>query len=116
MESPGDGAGCIWHDSCYRDIIHHIIVILWASSMNVSLRPELAKFIDDKIQSGQYRSAEEAVNKAVELLKQQEEAENRLEHLLQEAEDSGPTTDMTAKDWAEIENEGLTRLRSQKSA
>jgi putative addiction module CopG family antidote len=84
--------------------------------MNVSLRPELAKFIDDKIQSGQYRSAEEAVNKAVELLKQQEEAENRLEHLLQEAEDSGPTTDMTAKDWAEIENEGLTRLRSQKLA
>jgi hypothetical protein len=59
---------------------------------------------------------QEAVNKAVELLKQQEEAENRLEHLLQEAEDSGRATEMTAKDWAEIENQGLTRLRSQKSA
>jgi len=115
-ESLGDGVGCYRHASCYRDTIHHIIVILWASKMNVSLRPELAKFIDDEIQSGQYQSADEAVNKAVELLKQQEEAENRLEHLLQEAEDSGPATDMTAKDWTEIENEGLARLRSQKSA
>jgi hypothetical protein len=45
-----------------------------------------------------------------------EEAENRLETLLQEAEDSGPATEMTAQDWTDIENEGLKRLRSRKSA
>jgi hypothetical protein len=56
------------------------------------------------------------LGKAVELLKEMEEAEGRLETLLQEAEDSGPATEMTAQDWADIENEGLKRLRSGKSA
>jgi hypothetical protein len=55
------------------------------------------------------------LGKAVELLKEMEEAEGRLETLLQEAEDSGPATEMTAQDWADIENEGLKRLRSGKS-
>jgi hypothetical protein len=45
-----------------------------------------------------------------------DEAESRLENLLQEAEDSRPATEMTAQDWVDIENEGLTRLRSRKSA
>jgi hypothetical protein len=56
------------------------------------------------------------MGKAVELLKELEEAEGRLDKLLQEAEDSGPATEMTAQDWADIENEGLKRLRSGKSA
>ena len=84
--------------------------------MNVSLDPELERFLDDQIRSGRYRSTEEAVSKAVELLKEMEEAESRLETLLQEAEDGGPPTEMTAQDWADIENEGLNRLRSRKSA
>lgn len=36
----------------------------------------------------------------------------RLEILLQEAEDSGPPTEMTAQDWEEIRREGLARLKS----
>jgi putative addiction module CopG family antidote len=65
---------------------------------------------------GRYSSKEEAVGKAVELLKEMEEAESRLETLLQEAEDSGAATEMTAQDWADIENEGLKRLQSRKPA
>jgi antitoxin ParD1/3/4 len=84
--------------------------------MNVSLAPELENFLDEQIRSGRYRSADEAVSKAVQLLRDMEEAENRLEALLQEAEDSGPATEMTAQDWADIENEGLQALRSRKSA
>jgi antitoxin ParD1/3/4 len=84
--------------------------------MNVSFAPELERFLDEQIRSGRYSSADEAVNKAVELLKEAEEAERRLETLLEEAEDSGPATEMTAEDWADIENEGLKRLRSSKSA
>jgi NAD-dependent oxidoreductase involved in siderophore biosynthesis len=38
----------------------------------------------------------------VKLLKEMEEAESRLETLLQEAEDSGPATETTAQDWANI--------------
>ena len=84
--------------------------------MNVSLAPELERFLNEQVRSGRYPSTEEAVRKAVELLKEMEEAESRLETLLQEAEDSGPATEMTAQDWADIENEGLRRLRSGKSA
>ncbi len=84
--------------------------------MNVSLSPELERFLNQRIQSGRYRSAEEALNRAVELLRDMEEAEGRLEALLQEAEESGPATEMTPQDWADIENEGLKRVRSLKSA
>ena len=80
--------------------------------MNVSLAPELERFLNEQVQSGRYSSREEAVSKAVELLKETEETESRLETLLEEAEDSGPATEMTAQDWADIENEGLKRLKS----
>ena len=70
--------------------------------MNVSLAPELERFLNEQVRSGRYASPEEA--------------ESHLERLLQEAEDSGPATEMTTEDWADIENEGLKRLRSRKSA
>ena len=84
--------------------------------MNVSLAPELERFLNEQVRSGRYASPEEAVGKAVELLKEMEEGESRLETLLEEAEDSGPATAMTSQDWADIENEGLKMLRSRKSA
>lgn len=83
--------------------------------MNVSLAPELERFLHEQVRSGRYSSSEEAVGKAIELLKETQEAENRLETLLEEAEDSGPATEMTAQDWADIENQGLKSLRSRKS-
>lgn len=84
--------------------------------MNVRLAPGLERFLNELVRTGRYSSSEEAVSKAVQLLKETEEAESRLETLLQEAEDSGPETEMTAQDWADIEKEGLNRLRSRKSA
>lgn len=84
--------------------------------MNVSLPPELERFLDEQIRSGRYHSTEEAISKAVELPRETEQAESRLEMLLREAESSGPATEMTAQDCADIENEALTRLRSRKSA
>jgi antitoxin ParD1/3/4 len=84
--------------------------------MNVSLRPDLEKFVNEKIQSGQYRSPDEALNEALNLLKARDEAEHRLETLLQEAEDSGPATEMTSQDWTDIEQDGLRRLNSRKTA
>jgi antitoxin ParD1/3/4 len=84
--------------------------------MNISLAPELERFLIEQVRLGRYLSTEEVIRKAVELLMQMDAAESRLETLLQEAEDSGPATEMTAQDWADIENEGLKRLRSRKSA
>ncbi len=84
--------------------------------LNVSLTAELERFLNEQVRSGRYSSLEEAVGKAVELLKEMDEAESRLEKLLEEAENSGPPTEMTAQDWADIESEGLKRIRSRKSA
>ena len=93
-----------------------VATILKEDSMNVSLAPELERFLNEQIRSGRYHSADEAISKAIELLKEMEVAGSRLETLLQEAEESGPATEMAAQDWANIEHEGLQRLRSQKSA
>ena len=41
--------------------------------------------------------------------------ERRLEQPLQEAEDSGDYTEMTAQDWEDIEREGLAILNARKS-
>jgi len=84
--------------------------------MDVKLRPELETYLQSTVQSGHFTSTEEALNKAVQLLKDREEAETELEAMLQEAEDSGPATEMTKQDWSDIENEGLKKLRSRKSA
>ena len=67
--------------------------------MKHSLAPELEHFLNEQVRSGRYSSTEEAVSKAVELLKRTEEAESRLETLLEGAEESGPATEMTAQDW-----------------
>jgi len=84
--------------------------------MSVSLTPELERFLNEQVRSGRYSSKEEAVGKAVELLKEKDEDRGRRARVREEAEDSGPATEMTAQDWADIENEGLKRLRSGKSA
>lgn len=40
--------------------------------MNVSLTPEMQRFVADKLRSGQYSTAEEVVNGALAVLKAQE--------------------------------------------
>jgi putative addiction module CopG family antidote len=47
--------------------------------MNVSLAPELERFLNEQVRNGRYASPEEAVSRAVELLKETEEAESRME-------------------------------------
>jgi hypothetical protein len=42
--------------------------------------------------------------------------DSRIAQLLQEAEDSGDYTEMTAQDWEDIEREGLKLLTARKSA
>jgi hypothetical protein len=39
--------------------------------------------------------------------------EHRLEALLQEAEDNGGYTEITAQDWEDIERDGLAMLNAQ---
>jgi putative addiction module CopG family antidote len=103
--------------------------------MNVMLAPEFERLLNEKLQAGEYRSADEVLNAAMELFKEREEDravlrgvnagealpmdgrfDARLEMLLEEGEQSGEPTEMTAKDWDDIEREALAILRSKKTA
>ena len=102
--------------------------------MNVILAPELHKLLREKLQSGEYRSADEVINAAMRLLQQHDEDrqvllrvnagealpvderfDRRLEMLLQEAEDSGEPSEMTAQDWDDIRQQGLALIKNRKS-
>jgi putative addiction module CopG family antidote len=103
--------------------------------MNVNLSPELEQLLNDKLKSGEYRSADEVINAAMGLLKERgedyavlrrvnggeplpvdERFDTRLTMLLQEAEDSEEPAEMTADDWDDIEREALDVLNSRKPA
>ena len=40
--------------------------------MNVSLSPELERFVEEKVRVGQYRTADEVISSALSILRQQE--------------------------------------------
>jgi antitoxin ParD1/3/4 len=103
--------------------------------MNVTLTPEFEELLNEKVQAGEYRSADDVINAAMQLFKEREEDrmvvrlvdageplpiderfETRLEMLLQEAEESGEPTEMTSEDWDDIERDGLAILKSRKSS
>ena len=55
--------------------------------MNVSLTPELERLVEEKVSSGQYKSASEVVRDALRLLSQRDEAHlARLEALRREVD------------------------------
>ena len=82
--------------------------------MNVSLVPELQELVNEKVRSGQYGSSDEVVSAALQLLKERE-AEEFLENLLQEAEESGEPTEMTEQDWDDIRREVREHSRRRKA-
>jgi len=53
--------------------------------MNVTLTPELEKLIEEEVTSGHYSSRDAVIQAALELVREQEAAEERLEALLDEA-------------------------------
>lgn len=50
--------------------------------MNVSLTPELEKFVQDKVESGRYTSASEVVREALRVLERREERLREREEAL----------------------------------
>ena len=53
--------------------------------MQVALNSEWEKLVKEKVQSAQYPTPEAVVEEAMRLLKERDQAEDRLEALLQEA-------------------------------
>lgn len=57
--------------------------------MNVSLTPELEKFVNEKVRSGLYNSASEVVRESLRLLRREEEIQQlQLEELRREIQSS----------------------------
>jgi antitoxin ParD1/3/4 len=82
--------------------------------VNVTLTPELEKLIQTKVESGQYESRDAVVRVALELFREQEAAQERLDALLDEAEDEG--IELTAEVRSDIEKRAVRALRERKPA
>ena len=96
--------------------------------MTLMLPPELEQHVNNLVLQGAYPSVEAVLVDAVKalvreqerrqiefLLKQNGVDERRMEQLLQEAEDSGDYTEMTAEDWEDIEREGTAIANARKA-
>ncbi len=97
--------------------------------MNLILPSEVEQRIRQMVLRGDYASPEDVVVDAVTALVREQERrriedllvasgidDSRIEQLLQEAEDSGDYTEMTAQDWEDIEREALALVKDRKSA
>jgi putative addiction module CopG family antidote len=78
--------------------------------MAIRLSSERERFVRSLVQGGWYASEEAVVDEALRLLEARDrnraEQMQRLEALLIEGLNSGPSTPMTSEDWDEIEREG----------
>ncbi len=70
-------------------------------SMNISLPDTLKKFVDTQMSSGRYSSVSEYVRELIRL-DEKRKAQEHLEVLLKDGLNS-PASDMTKKDWDELQ-------------
>jgi putative addiction module CopG family antidote len=103
--------------------------------MNVTLSAEFEKLVNDKLQAGEYRSADELVHAALRLFQKHEEARevrgqvnlgepqaaddrlhSRLEMLLEEAEEMGCVNEVTEQDWDDLGQPGTARIKDREPA
>ena len=83
--------------------------------MNVSLPPAMKEWVDKQVQTGGYETASEYVRQLLRE-EQRRQAQQKLEDLLVEGIESGPSTPMTRKDWDDVRQEGRRRLAARKRA
>lgn len=83
------------------------------TSMNISLPFSMKEFIENEVTREGYGTASEFVRELLREAKKRRD-EEKLEKLLLEALDS-PASPMTKKDWEEIKERGLTRLRNKQN-
>ena len=95
------------------------------ATMNISITPELAELINDKVTSGMYHSASEVVREGLRLLKEQDEIRRiRLEELRKEIaigtaqseRGEGAVYASGKEAAAEIKAEGRRRMAERKQA
>lgn len=85
--------------------------------MVIGLSDEQEQVIRALVQGGRYASETEVIEEALRLLepryRQHADDHERIEALLIEGLDSGPSTPMTPQDWDDIESEGKRILAAR---
>ncbi len=95
--------------------------------MNITLNAELEQRVEAIVNQGRYKNADEFFAVAAALLLEvqnefgapipvRESWGKQVASLLQEAEDSGESTDMTQDDWDDIRREGTAPTKARKPA
>jgi antitoxin ParD1/3/4 len=81
--------------------------------MNISVPEPMRAWVEAQIKRGRFGNASEYFR---ELIRRDQErlAQERLEQLLLEGMDSGPTSPLTKKDWAEIRDVVAQRLEERR--
>lgn len=95
--------------------------------MNFALPADLEKRVNETVARGEFASREEFFAEAAELLLNlrqidwhpvpvDEHWEKRVDSLIVEAQASGEATEMSDRDWEEVERAGLTLWQARKKA
>ena len=84
--------------------------------MDIALTPRHRRYIDDKIKSGAYESANEVIREGLRLLESEDERRQRLVRFQQEVEKgfAGPFTPWTKKDSEQVRRKISQSARSRK--
>jgi antitoxin ParD1/3/4 len=86
--------------------------------MTIDLSESREQFIRSLVRAGRYGSEAEVIDEALRLLEQRDlkaAEDRRVEALLIEGLDSGPSTPMSSDDWDEIEREGQRLIEARKA-
>ncbi len=82
------------------------------TTLNVSLPDTLGEFVQERITQGGYDTVDDYLRELIHQ-DQRRKAQEKLDALLQEGLDSGPSTPMTAQDWDDIRYEVRRRSAEQ---
>ncbi len=86
--------------------------------MPVHLSKSREEFVRSLVREGRYGSEAEVIDEALRLLELRDSKaateDQRVEALLIEGLDSGPSSPMTSSDWDEIEKEGQRLIEARK--
>jgi antitoxin ParD1/3/4 len=83
------------------------------ATMNISLPDPMREFVEQCVTEGGYSTVSEYFRELVRA-DQKRKAEERLEQLLLEGLNSGPSTPLTKQDIEAVKRRGLERLRRQR--
>ena len=93
--------------------------------MNVALPPELEKRVHESLDKGEFANPDEFFRQAAELLLEVRHGDGspipvdgcwqgHVEALIKEAQASGEATEMTERDWQEVQRQGIALMRARK--